>query len=1237
MKTDCAKGAVRFLGLGILVTLMVGGVSWPGGNPPATGPETAKRFPPLSVPDGFKATLFACDPFIEYPSAIARGPETGSLFVAVDYMTGLGTEIIRKDEIRLIRDSDGDGYADKSVVYANDFNSIEGMTFQDGTVYVMHAPLLTALRDTNGDGKADERRDLLAGLGLPPEENPVRLHCANGLVMGHDGWLYLALGDHGCKVKRPEGDTLVYNGGGILRCRGDGTGLHLFASGLRNIYDVALDADLNVFVRDNENDGGTYMIRVCHSFFGADHGYPYHYYERPGEAMPPIADLGRGSSAGGLCYLETAFPPEYRGNLIFCEWGRSVVRYALNAEGSGFGPVKEIDFASGAANDPYGFKPTDVVVDYDGALFVADWADGQRPKRGRGRIYRITSGQGKKGPVVADRIEQLDSPSYLQRLQAQSALLRDDTGLTELEKAWKEIRLGDKARNHAVWILALREKEKALPRLFEIVQSDPAPAVRLQAVRAIADFAKPGDEKIAERLAGLAKGQRADVVREIVVALGRLHWSGTPAWLRANGSEMDPPMIHAVMQTLRRCGNWPTVVSLLDEPDSNPLRQAALMAVSEQYEAVVVEGLIERLKTDSKAVHRQEYADALTRVFKKPGPWEYWGYRPGPRPANPLAWDKTEAIAAALNRALQDSDLAVRYTILQRMQREKITARLETLSRWLEQDLAAEHVAAILPALAEHAKRHGILAAVVREKKHAEAIRLLALKLFVQGPENDAKPQLRHMIELLEDGPVLAEAMRQVAKYPELDPGPFLVKRMASPQPQVRIAFIEALTELNRRGPWELIERFLEDRDVHVQQAAVLALGKLNVKDSADKILKLAKSAELRAACLEALRSFKDARAIGLAAKSLEEPGTQQTALRYLGEVGGPEQAETVTKLALRNVSLEVLPPVITMLSKWSQREPKQVRELEHMIARIQGQSGTVLHWRLRGPVAREEVASLLKEFAAVRNDREDFSKWETVFGSGVESGLSLATAKIEPGADWLALSDVVLSDAREVEVLASGLGKFRVWLDGKLVHERKEAAAYQPDSDRFAVKLSEGVHRFLVAVEPTKNGAKFHLRFREKSSNADLEKWIQVALERKGNGGRGQEVFLDVNKSQCLKCHRLGTQGETIGPDLTGLGKRFSRVHIIESILEPSRTIAPSYETVLVQLKDGRVVSGTKIEETETVLTLGDKEGKKQAIAKNLIEERLVQAQSIMPDNLRMQWSEQEFVDLIAFLASQK
>jgi putative membrane-bound dehydrogenase-like protein len=467
------------------------------GDQPLTGPQTEQRFPPLIVPDGFKATLFACDPLVEYPSVIALGPRPRTVFVAHDYMTGLGTEIVRRDEIRLVEDTDGDGYADKSTLFAGQFNSIQGLAYHAGTVFAMHAPLLTALRDTDGDGVADERQDLLAGLGLPPEKNPTRLHCANGVTVGHDGWLYMSMGDNGTDVQRPEGDRLVLNGGGILRCRPDGRGLHVLATGLRNIYDVALDEELNVFVRDNENDGGDYMIRVCHSFHGADHGYPYLYYERPDEAMPPLADLGRGSSAGGVCYLETAFPPELRGNLFFCEWGRSVVRYDRQRSHSSFATMKEIDFAAGAAGDPYGFKPTDVIVDRDGSLLVSDWGDGQRPKRGRARIYRISYVGDAEAPKpslpkaevkdVDPLIAQLNSPSYYARADAQAALeSAGREGLTAVQQAIRQKQLGALGRLHAVWVLAHVNGQQSINELLAIAASDEDPRVRAQAIRVVA-------------------------------------------------------------------------------------------------------------------------------------------------------------------------------------------------------------------------------------------------------------------------------------------------------------------------------------------------------------------------------------------------------------------------------------------------------------------------------------------------------------------------------------------------------------------------------------------------------------------------------------------------------------------------------------------------------------------------------------------------------------------------------
>src|SRR5262249_7192849 len=150
------------------------------------------------------------------------------------------------------------------------------------------------------------------------------------------------------------------------------------------------------------------------------------------------------------------------------------------------------------------------------------------------------------------------------------------------------------------------------------------------------------------------------------------------------------------MQALRRCDNWSAILKLLDETSDSPLRAIALRAVAERYELTVVDGLIERLGRETVAERRREYADALTRVFKKPGPWAYWGYRPPPRSANTAAWDRTEAFAQALDRVLTAPERAVRLAVLRRLQREKVPVGLATLGEWLGDEHQPDRVAAIL-------------------------------------------------------------------------------------------------------------------------------------------------------------------------------------------------------------------------------------------------------------------------------------------------------------------------------------------------------------------------------------------------------------------------------------------------------------------------------------------------------------------------------------------------------------
>jgi quinoprotein glucose dehydrogenase len=177
-----------------------------------------------------------------------------------------------------------------------------------------------------------------------------------------------------------------------------------------------------------------------------------------------------------------------------------------------------------------------------------------------------------------------------------------------------------------------------------------------------------------------------------------------------------------------------------------------------------------------------------------------------------------------------------------------------------------------------------------------------------------------------------------------------------------------------------------------------------------------------------------------------------------------------------------------------------------------------------------------------------------------------------------------------------------------------------------------ESVAAILASYESSKAS-----NVQEQSAPERHRRLSQLALTEGGNTVRGREIFLDAEKSGCLKCHRLGDQGGAIGPDLTGAGRRFSRIHIIESILEPNRAIAPAFRNLSVRLRDGQELTGVRVAETESTLTLGDVNGQSHVLEKEQIEELQILELSIMPEGLENGLTDTEFVDLVAFLAEQK
>jgi len=145
--------------------------------------------------------------------------------------------------------------------------------------------------------------------------------------------------------------------------------------------------------------------------------------------------------------------------------------------------------------------------------------------------------------------------------------------------------------------------------------------------------------------------------------------------------------------------------------------------------------------------------------------------------------------------------------------------------------------------------------------------------------------------------------------------------------------------------------------------------------------------------------------------------------------------------------------------------------------------------------------------------------------------------------------------------------------------------------------------------------------------------------LARRGDPQRGKQLIAASSKNdlQCLKCHTIGGVGGQIGPDLSVIGKKASKQDLFESILNPSKAIADQYLTWQIETKKGLSLSGLIVEETPTTITLRDGNGKDTKIDKKDIESREKSLKSLMPDNLLAYMSEDDLVDIVAYLLERK
>jgi putative membrane-bound dehydrogenase-like protein len=145
------------------------------------------------------------------------------------------------------------------------------------------------------------------------------------------------------------------------------------------------------------------------------------------------------------------------------------------------------------------------------------------------------------------------------------------------------------------------------------------------------------------------------------------------------------------------------------------------------------------------------------------------------------------------------------------------------------------------------------------------------------------------------------------------------------------------------------------------------------------------------------------------------------------------------------------------------------------------------------------------------------------------------------------------------------------------------------------------------------------------------------ASLKEKGDAARGRVLFLDAKGVACAKCHRVGDTGGEVGPDLSGIGVKYNRDQLIESVLFPSKQILDGYDMHLFETKDGKILSGIIRAETAADITMIDAEGKKHTVKIADLESRAKSPKSIMPEGLQTNLTVSEFADLISFLESLK
>ena len=626
----------------------------------------------IKVPEGFEAKLFAAPPAVNYPTFVATAPN-GDVYVSVD-KNGSLDRAPKRGAIMKLRDLDGDGRADQSQYFVPDVDSPRGLVWDRDRLYVLHPPHLSAFVDRNGDGVADEQQILVKNIAFGFKDRPAD-HTSNGVTLGIDGWLYLAIGDFGfMEAEGVDGRTLQFRGGGVVRVRPDGTELEVYSRGTRNILEVAVDPLLNAFTRDNTNDGGGWDIRLHHFSGGEHHGYPSLYMHFNDEAVQPLADYGGGSGCGGLYLAEPGYPEGYSNAAYTCDWGRDMIyRHRMTPKGATF-TADQTEFLRVP-------RVTDLDVDAQGQLIVSSWKGATFTYVGEdvGYLLSVLPKGHKAAPLPNlseaepdQLLELLKSDSHRRRLAAQRELVSrglNEATIAKLTALANDAKLSVESRVAALFAMDLGAEDQTTKVLADLISD---PLLGEYALRALVDENFPS--------AAFVKALTHDSPRVRRAALFGLWREGSPESIAAimrTTIDTDPIVAHTARRAIIETQRSVTTLEFLTTEPNTSLAFAAVLACAGQiHEPEISAFVISQLATAKEPALRQNLMAALCRLYFREGIWkgDSWGTRPdttGPYYQRE-EWDETPKIAATLKQALASATSTEAAYLTKEMDRHRI-------------------------------------------------------------------------------------------------------------------------------------------------------------------------------------------------------------------------------------------------------------------------------------------------------------------------------------------------------------------------------------------------------------------------------------------------------------------------------------------------------------------------------------------------------------------------------------